>query len=111
MLEKEIEGQILLYLEERGVFAWKNQTVGFFDSKRKIFRKPSSRFQIRGVSDILAVFSNGRLLAIEVKSKRGILRPEQRAFLERVSREGGFAVVARSLQDIKDFFTKYIDSP
>ncbi len=112
MLEKEIEHQILDYLNiERGLFAWKNQSVGFFDTKRKIFRKPKSKYQIKGTSDIFCLGIPNKFLAIEVKTKRGILRPEQRAFLERVSEKGHISVVARSLQDIKDFFTKYIDSP
>lgn len=111
MLEREIESQILLWLEEMGIYAWKNATTGFFDPKRKIFRKPNSRFQIKGTSDIIGVLSNGRILCIEVKARRGIIRPEQRKFLEEISKSGGFAMIARSLLEVKEAFAKHLDSP
>lgn len=102
MLEKEIEAEILDYLEAEGLYCWKNATVGYFDPKRKVFRKPSSRHQIKGTADILGILPNGRFLAIEVKSKRGIVRPEQRKFLESIANHGGLALIARSLQEVKD---------
>lgn len=53
-----------------------------------------------GVPDILA-WRNGRSIAIEVKSPGGRLRPEQAQWLDRFQREGGTALVARSLEDVQ----------
>ena len=42
-----------------------------------------------------------RFLSIEVKSKRGRLTAQQKAWLEMVRRFGGFGVVARALEDVE----------
>ena len=94
--EEAIEGQILCFLEHLGWFAWKNETSGVWSEKHKRFRKPKSRFQIRGTSDILCVV-HGRFIAIEVKTPKGEVTDDQRTFLCRVNKEGGIAFVARSL--------------
>jgi len=43
-----------------------------------------------------------RFVAIEVKGPRTPLRLAQRAFLDRVAEAGGVAVVARSLEDVRE---------
>lgn len=48
----------------------------------------------------LAVYS-----AIEVKQKNGRLTPEQRAFIDNVKKAGGFAGVARSVEEAKKVLT------
>ena len=94
--EEIIEGQILTFLEHIGWFVWKNQTAGFYSTKKKRFLKAKSRFQINGTSDILCVV-HGRFVAIEVKTPKGTVTDDQRTFLARVNKEGGTAFVARSL--------------
>lgn len=69
MKESEIEDSILCWLGSIGVFAWKNQTAGYFDTKRGVFRKHKSKHALNGVSDILGIFPDGTFLAIEVKRK------------------------------------------
>lgn len=105
--EKVIENQILSFLAFKNIFAWKNQSIGVFDPVRKIYRKSTNRFHIKGVSDILGVLPGGKFLAIEVKSQVGRVSPEQKAFLERVNLDGGLGFVARSVNDVeavlKDF--------
>jgi len=54
----------------------------------------------KGISDIIGVLKDGRFLAIEIKTQQGRLSEEQREFLDSVSRSGGLAFVARSLDDV-----------
>lgn len=100
--EKVIENMILNYLRFRGVFAWKNDTVGIWDQKRKVYRKKSGAFHMTGQSDILGIFEN-RFLAIEVKSKKGKARPEQTEFLKQVNENGGIGFIARSIEDVENY--------
>lgn len=82
------------------VFFWKVDSVGIFDPVKRRYRANTSPYRIKGVSDILGIW-RGRPLAIEVKSEKGRLRPEQREFLERFRSEGGIAFMARSIDDVK----------
>ena len=54
-----------------------------------------------GVSDVLGCLPGGRLLAVEVKSPTGRLRPAQAVFLDTVRTLGGLAIVARSVADLE----------
>jgi len=53
----------------------------------------------KGVSDIIGIYK-GRFLAIEVKTPKGKVTEAQRAFIDRVNKEGGIAFVARSVEDV-----------
>ena len=99
MTEKDIENQILNFLNKLGIFAWKNQSVGIYDPVKKIYRKPNNRFHLKGVSDIIGTIQ-GRMLAIEVKTEKGVISPEQRIFIARINEEGGIAFVARSVDQV-----------
>lgn len=98
--EAQIEHSILMFLYSEKIWAWKNPSAGYFDMKRKVFRKQRSPFAINGVSDIVGVFK-GRPFFCEVKSKTGKLLAEQKAFLERAEKEGAICIVARSVEDVK----------
>lgn len=104
LLEKHIEMQILHYLRSRGIFAWKNPTSGYYDSRKKCFRKQASPYAINGTSDILGVHE-GKMLAIEVKTATGRVSTAQKLFLDRVSKAGGISIVARCLEDVADLFS------
>lgn len=99
--EKLVEQQILIWLRSKKVFAWKNVTGGFYDSKIKRFRKQVSPFAINGSSDILGILPNGRFLAIECKSRYGKATPDQLMFIERINFSGGCAFVAKTLEDVQ----------
>jgi hypothetical protein len=99
--EKAIENQILHLLFRRGIFAWKNQSVGIYDPIKKIYRKSNNPFHIKGVSDVLGILPDGRLLAIEVKTETGRVSPEQKEFIARINECGGMAFVARCLADVE----------
>lgn len=104
--EKQTENQILNYLKLRGIFCWKNQSVGIYDAKRGVYRKSSNQHHIKGTSDILGILPSGHFLAIEVKNEKGYASPEQKEFIRMINHHGGIAFVARSLQDVVDRFTK-----
>ncbi len=96
-LEKPIENEILSFLRTIGVYCWKNQSVGIFDARKKIYRKSKNPYHLNGVSDILGVIQ-GRFLAIEVKSKHGVVSDDQRVFIRKTLDEGGIAFVSRSVE-------------
>jgi hypothetical protein len=53
-----------------------------------------------GTADLIGLLADGRLLAVEVKSSIGCLRPEQREFIAMVIRHVGVALVARNALDV-----------
>ncbi len=86
--EKDIKREIRAYLNIRGLFCW-NQWQG--------------QMSVKGVPDIVGLFpKTGRLFAVEVKTDRGKVRPEQQDFLDRINAEGGLAFVARSVEDVME---------
>lgn len=93
--ESTIESEILWRLYKLGIFAFKCPTTGFYDSKRKAFRKHTNPFCINGVSDIIAIIK-GIFVAIECKSAKGKPTPDQIKFIDNINKNGGFAFVARS---------------
>jgi hypothetical protein len=92
--EGEIQSEIMRYLDELGVFHWRNNAGAVKSHGRMI------RFGVVGGSDILGVLSDGRALAIEVKTASGKVTPAQESFLSRVRECGGVAFVARSVDDV-----------
>ena len=112
MKEKEIESQILSWLNfQPGIFAFKINTVGVYDSIRKVYRKNLNPFCLNGVSDILAVYK-GRMLCIEVKSKakrNSIDSPktqterDQAYFLNVMKTHDAFTLVAHNLDQVIEF--------
>lgn len=66
---------------------------------------PGRTSQSKGVSDIIGVWK-GRFLAVEVKTKKGIVSVEQQEFLDSVKSCGGIAIVARSLGDVENVLNK-----
>jgi hypothetical protein len=110
--EADVLRQCLDYLRIRNVFCFRVNNTGIFDPARKRFR---SFHGMRGCADILGILpmkalpvsdescpTFGLFLAIEVKGPKGKLSPDQEWFLEEVRRQGGVAIVARSLRDLED---------
>lgn len=119
--EAEIQKAILAYLKlVPGVVAWKAGTGSFRATYKG--RERFVRIGKVGVSDIIGWRSESvwteeetpppyvayrlrrhwpRFLAIEVKNRRGVVTPEQRAFLDSVKAAGGIALIARSVADVQ----------
>lgn len=109
--EKKIETAILDWLNAQpGCFAFKVNTGGIFDPRTRRFRKNANPHCHNGTSDILGVW-RGRMMAIEVKRPKTLYGPKtypsalQKYFIERIRDSGGIGFVARSLQDVQDYFT------
>ena len=92
--EKDLQKEILSYLCSSGIFAWRQNTGAVLYKKRFV------RFGLPGISDIIGIMPDGRFLAIEVKSEKGKLTVYQEGFLEAVRKNGGIAIIARSLFDV-----------
>lgn len=52
-----------------------------------------------GSADLIGIGAGGRFLSIEVKTARGIIRPDQTAWHDMVNSLGGSACIARSVDD------------
>jgi penicillin-binding protein-related factor A (putative recombinase) len=106
--ERFVEDAVLQYLNALpGCFAFKVKTGGYFDPKRKAFRKDASRWLIPGTADIIGVY-DGRFFAMEVKRSRGgIVSEEQKAFIEKVELKGGKAGVVRSVEDAQKIISRF----
>lgn len=115
--EKQVENQILHWLNSVGIFAWKNQSTGVYDPRKKVFRISHNKYAINGVSDILGILPEGRILAIEVKKPcKGIRTKDQllklaseaqRAFIQSVNNRGGLAIVADRLAIVEQQLAYY----
>lgn len=111
--EKQIENSILEYLHLKGLYCWKNQSVGIYDPTKKAFRR-KSKYDKNGVSDILGILPNGTLLAIEVKldntptTKKTYPSKEQKEFIENINNNKGIAFVARSVRDVELVLVKIL---
>ena len=95
--EAQVLNSCLRYLEARNIFHWRNNTGAV-----QIAHGRFMRFGKKGSSDIIGVLPDGRFLAIETKSIKGRLSPEQKAFIEKVRGLGGVAILARSLRELDE---------
>lgn len=95
MLEKEIQKQIIDYLNARGIFCWKHRNGGSFGKKK-------SYQTVLGIPDIIGFLDDGTFLGIEVKTSTGILSDEQKDFSIIAKRTGARVFTARCLQDVID---------
>ena len=61
----------------------------------------SMQVNIPGCPDLIGwIAPEGRFLGIECKGDRGKLRPEQASFRDRLEKDGGLYIVARSVEDV-----------
>jgi penicillin-binding protein-related factor A (putative recombinase) len=102
VLEKQIENHVLTWLKFKSILGVKIKTIGTYDQRLGKFRKPSPLYR-KGVSDILGLHE-GRFFALEIKSAKGKLSPEQVLFLDDVRSRGGVALVIRSVEQLEKYF-------
>lgn len=92
--ESDIKKAILSFLKTRNnCFAWVNHTTGIPNGHGG-FRKNFSA----GISDICGIYKSYPF-ALEVKTETGVLSDKQKTFLFNFKKAGGFAEVARSVED------------
>ena len=58
-------------------------------------------YQDAGTPDILACYK-GRFVAIEVKTPRGVARPEQRVTQKAITSSGGYALITHLVGEVAD---------
>ena len=87
----DLTQQILAFLFEKRVYAWRQNTTGVFDKTHGVYRLAAKK----GVADILAC-RNGQFLAFEIKIGRDKLSSEQAGFIKSINAAGGFACVISS---------------
>lgn len=94
MSEADLYAPILLALSRSGARVFRNN-VGLAK-----YRTHSVRYGLApGSSDLIGWTADGRFLALEVKTPRGRLTAEQRAFLDAVNRAGGVGACVRSAEE------------
>lgn len=85
----KLMGQILDYLFEHGVYAWRQNSGGIFDRKLGVVRSSTKK----GVPDIIGFTSEGKFVGIEVKTGKDRLRPEQIGFLHSLGKAQGISML------------------
>lgn len=101
-MERDVIGRIRAVVAAMpGVRVWRNQVGEIHEPKRHL------KYGLGlGSADIIGLVTMpsgmARFLAIEVKDK-GVVSPEQRAWLGCVNRDGGAAAVIRNEQDAMAF--------
>ena len=105
MCEHEIQQRIRLACGRGPVRLWRNNTGALVDQQGRFVR-----FGLcKGSSDLIGLRSLvvspemvgqrlAQFVALEIKTARGVISPEQRAFLELVEQLGGLTAVCRSVE-------------
>lgn len=93
--EANIQNAALIALAESGHLVWRQNTGAYKDKTGRVIRYGLCV----GSSDIIGLTRDGRFLAVEMKTEKGSVRPEQRNFIAAVRAKGGFAGIARSPED------------
>lgn len=58
-------------------------------------------YQDAGTPDLLACYK-GRFIAVEVKTSRGVARPEQKAAKQAITAAGGYSLITHLIGDVAD---------
>ena len=105
MSEHEIQQRIRLACGRGPVRLWRNNSGALVDQQGRLVR-----FGLcKGSSDLIGLRSLeitpalvgqriAQFVALEIKTARGDVRPEQRAFLQLVEQLGGLAAICRSVE-------------
>ena len=95
--EADTKRAIIQYLKIRGhlvipyrIAGIKTATKGWIPAPRTV------------IADLLGLTKDGKFFAIECKSNIGRITPEQNKFLESVRSCGCVAIVARSIEDVRE---------
>ena len=100
--EKHISQQCMDWLSLWGAFPIRVNSGAFAgihsNGKKRFFRFNDQP----GCSDCLCVMPDGRFAAIEFKRPGGKPRPDQVSFLDAIRKRGGVAIVADSLDSLRE---------
>ena len=99
--EHQVQTAILRYLAVSPRVAWAQRiNTGAVKIQAPGGKDRFVRYGFPGCSDIIGQLTDGRFLAVEVKSHSGRATDAQEAFLALVATHGGVAVLARSVDDL-----------
>ena len=108
--EQQILNSIIDFLSFQNVpFAHVRNTGSIARKGENVFFAKPRNCQ-KGVSDIIACY-RGYPVAIEVKTEKAKLSEDQSAWLSKWGKNGGDVIVARSLDDVVEYFkrpSKYV---
>ena len=98
--EKEIQAEILAYLDGRGIAVWR------FPGQAVIKQGRKTKSHLKGFPDLFGICPGreGRLFVIEVKTAKGTFYPEQEEWLNLLRALGVKTIVARSVEDVIEGF-------
>lgn len=96
MIEGDLMREIQIAASRKGARLFRNNVgVGRVSNDKKI------RFGLfKGSSDLIGWTKDGKFLAVEVKTEKGILTKAQQRFLLAVIKAGGIGIVALSVDDL-----------
>ena len=97
--ENDVVSSICQWLEYKPqYFFWRQNSVGVWDAKNQIHRKPP-KWCIKGVSDII-VLAHATVVFIECKTTKGKQSEVQKQFQADVERHGYQYILATSVDDV-----------
>lgn len=94
-----LKNAALKWFKARGILAWPNEISAVYSPQRGSYLK--RRNKSWGISDIIGITDDGRLIACECKTGSATLSAEQSAFLDSVTIRRGVAIVCRSIDDLE----------
>lgn len=97
--EQDIQEAICEYLALKKYFFWRQNTMGLFDSRKKIYRR-MPRYAMNGVSDIILVHG-GKIICLEVKRPGGSLSQSQKDFKDGLLKAEGQYYIVHSVFDVQ----------
>lgn len=100
-LEAPISKEIQSYLKDIGVFFYRSQ-VYKGNTKTGAYLHTG----VKGLADLTCIMKNC-ILFIETKKADGEQSTHQKAFMYRVRQLGHYYLLARSVDDVKNFITKH----
>jgi hypothetical protein len=99
---------VIELLQLHGWYAWRQNNGAVYDASFGGYRKGSVTL---GISDVLAFHrATGRFGAVEIKTGKDVLSPQQAAFLADVIAAGGFGCEGRSLDQVARELTLYLST-
>jgi hypothetical protein len=96
--ETNIVSEILNKLNNApGVFVWRQNTTGRMVKKENniVLTRP----MLKGIPDIIGYYY-GRFLCVEIKTAKGQLSVDQKAFLKKAIKDGGIGIVGSNWQEV-----------
>lgn len=110
--EKEIQHDSVEWLlhDRRISVVWRNDT-----DRTRTRKYAKGKHRAKGLADVCGMLRGGSFFAIEFKKPGGKLSEEQTLFLSKVKENGGFALVAFSLEAVRTWINEisqiHIPSP